>query len=308
MQRRSFLCRLGQLAAVCGTAPAVASWAQAPAAAAADRWPVAIFSKGLQTHSYEQMAAAIAQIGADGIEAPLRRGGHIEPADLAEELPKMIEALAKHDKRVLIAATDITTADDQSAATLRTLKANGVQYYRLGYYRYSDGEPRLEQVRRYAAEAKKLAALNEELGVIGIYQNHAGDRYLGSLIWDLAMLMEGIESPALGVALDLRHLRAEVGVSWRAMIDLIRPHVLSIFAKNATWVDDNGPKLRNVPLDAGMADRRMFRDILQGIAQPAPLSVHMEYLGHAPVPPGADQELIAACRHDVGVLRSWLEA
>ncbi len=276
-------------------------------AADAAKWPVAIFTKGFQTQSYEQLAEAVVQIGADGIEAPLRRGGHIEPARIGEELPKMVEALARHDKRVLIATTDITAAGDETATVLKALRDNGVTHYRMGYYRYVDGESRLQQVRRFAEQAKELAALNEAIGVIGIYQNHAGDRYLGHVIWDLAMLLEGIDSPSLGVALDIRHLRAEIGVSWRSMIELIRPHVLSVFAKNSVWANGQSPQIKNVPLDQGMADRQMFRSIWKGIAEPAPLSVHVEYLGHDPFPPETTEELVAASQHDVSVLREWMQ-
>jgi sugar phosphate isomerase/epimerase len=312
MQRRSFLQRAGQLAVASGLASTSLFAAQDGAASkretqSSDAWPVAIFTKVFQTHTYDQLAEAVVQIGADGIEAPLRRGGHIEPARIGQELPRMIEALAKRDKRVLIAATDIVSAGDETAQILKAFRDNGVTHYRLGYYRYADGEPRLQQVRRFAEQAQELAKLNEQMGVVGIYQNHAGDRYLGSVIWDLAMLLEEVESPALGVALDLRHLRAEIGVSWRAMIDLIRPHVLSVFAKNSTWTKDGGLRLIHVPLDQGMADKQMFRSIWKEIDKPAPLSVHVEYLGQDPLPPGETAEMIAASRHDVTVLRSWMK-
>lgn len=310
MQRRTFLYHCGRAAAAgglaCGSALPFANRAESAEQSDAQDWPVALFTKGFQTHTYDQLAEVVVQTGADGIEAPIRRGGHIEPAEVAEELPKMVEALGKRDKRVLIAATDVTTASNENEAVLRALKDNGVEYYRTGYYRYERSPNRLQQVRHFTEQAKELAALNEEVGIVGVYQNHAGDRYLGSLIWDLAMMFEQIDSQRLGVALDLRHLRAEVGVSWQSMIDLIRPHVLTVFVKNATWVLNGEPRITNVPLDEGLADKSMFRNVWKGIDRPAPLSVHVEYLGQQPVPPGETEEMIAACRRDVAVLRSWM--
>lgn len=310
MQRRDFLHSLGRLSLVCGAAQLTTAKSEifAQDQPAEMQWPVAIFTKVFQRHSYDQLAELVVAIGADGVEAPVRRGGHIEPADAAQEVPKMAAALAKVGKRLLLASTDITAPGGHTDAVLKSLRDSGVTHYRTGYYRYDKGKSRLDQVRRFAEDAKRLAALNQQVGIVGVYQNHAGDQYLGNVIWDLAMLMERIDPAGLGVALDLRHLRAEIGVSWRAMIDLIQPHVATVFAKNATWTNDGKPQLVNVPLADGMADAAMFRTIWKRISRPAPLSVHVEYLGQNPLPVGETAAMVAACRRDVAVLRKWMQS
>ena len=310
MRRRDFMHSMGRLSAACGMAQSILSgpnlFAQDEPATENQR-PVAIFTKVFQRHSYDQLAELVVEMGADGIEAPVRRGGHIEPGNAASEVPKMAAALAKAGKRLLLASTDITTPGGDSEVVLKSLRDSGVTHYRTGYYRYVDGISRLDQVRQFTEDAKRLAELNQQIGIVGVYQNHAGDRYLGNVIWDLAMLMERIDPAWLGVALDLRHLRAEIGVSWRAMVDLIQPHVLTVFAKNSTWVNEGKPQLIGVPLGEGMADAAMFRGIWKQISRPAPLSVHVEYLGQEPLAVGETGEMIAACRQDVVVLRSWMQ-
>jgi sugar phosphate isomerase/epimerase len=309
VQRRDFLHSLGRLSLACGavqltTAENVSFAQDLPAET---QWPVAIFTKVFQRHSYEQLAELVVEIEADGVEATVRRGGHIQPGDATQEVPKMAAALAKAGKRLLLASTDITAPGGDAEVVLKSLRDSGVTHYRTGYYRYGKGESRLDQVRKFAEDAKRLAELNQRIGIVGVYQNHAGDQYLGNVIWDLAMLMERIDPAALGVALDLRHLRAEIGVSWRAMIDLIQPHVVTVFAKNSTWIDDGKPQLVGVPLGEGMADAAMFRGIWEKIQRPAPLSVHVEYLGQDPLAVGETGEMVAACRRDVAVLRSWMQ-
>jgi len=312
MYRREFIESVGR-AALAGSV-LQAGWPGNHARAAnptaqelpAGQWPVAIFTKVFQRHSYDQLADVVAEIAADGIEAPIRRGGHIEPQHVAQELPKMVASLAKVQKRVLLAATDITTDGEATAVVLKTLRDNGVTHYRTGYYQYNDRASRLEQVRRFADQAKALADLNQQIGIMGVYQNHAGDGYLGNVIWDLAMLLEPIDPRWLGVALDLRHLRAEIGVSWRSMIELIRPHVGTVFAKNSTWTVNGKPQLVNVPLGDGMVDRDMFRRVWGSMTQPAPLSVHVEYLGQEPLKVGETSAMIAACARDVSLFRTWI--
>jgi len=308
MHRREFIQSVGR-AALAGGALTQSGWSSIDALAAnpgAAQWPVAIFTKVFQQHSYDQLADVVAQIGADGIEAPVRRGGHIEPQQIGQELPKMIASLAKVQKRVLLAATDITSVGETTTIVLKSLRDNGVMHYRTGYYRYNDAAPRLEQVRRFTDQAKALADLNQQIGIVGVYQNHAGDGFLGNVIWDLAMLLEPVDPRWLGVALDLRHLRAEIGVSWRAMIELIRPHVATVFAKNSTWMVDGKPKLINVPLGDGLVDRDMFRRVWRTITEPAPLSVHVEYLGQDSLKVGETAPMIAACARDVALFRTWI--
>ncbi len=315
MQRRHFVHSLGRLGVACGTAQLLSIESRLFAeekSAVEPQWPVAIFTKVFQRHSYDQLAQQVVEMGADGIEAPVRRGGHIEPANAAREVPKMVAALAKVDKRLLLASTDITapgskTTGGETEVVLKSLRDSGVTHYRTGYYRYDKGQSRLDQVRQFTDDAQRLAELNQRIGIVGVYQNHAGDAYLGNVIWDLAMLMQRIDPAWLGVALDLRHLRAEIGVSWRAMVDLIQPHVVTVFAKNATWINEGKPQLVNVPLAEGMADAAMFHGIWKQISRPAPLSVHVEYLGQAPLAVGETGEMVAACRRDVAVLRSWIQ-
>jgi sugar phosphate isomerase/epimerase len=310
MHRRDFVQSLGRLCVACG----VGQWLSLEKFVAAQEvptsgteWPVAIFTKVFQRHSYDQLAAIVAEIEADGIEATVRRGGHIEPVRAAVEVPKMAAALAKAGKRLLLASTDITAPGEEAESVLKSLRDSGVTHYRTGYYRYEKAKSRLDQVRRFTEDAMRLAELNQRIGIEGVYQNHAGDQYLGNVIWDLAMLMERIDPAWLGVALDLRHLRAEIGVSWRAMVDLIQPHVVTVFAKNSTWTNQGKPQLIGVPLADGMADAAMFRGIWKKIPKPAPLSVHVEYLGQEPLAVGETREMIAACRRDVAVLRSWMQ-
>jgi sugar phosphate isomerase/epimerase len=309
MQRRDFLNSLGRLGIACGVIQLTAAKNVicAEERQAEKEWPVAIFTKVFQRHSYDQLADLVVEIEADGAEVPVRRGGHVEPGDAAQEIPKMVAALAKAGKRLLLASTDVTAPGGDTEVVLKSLRDSGVTHYRTGYFRYDKGRSRLDQVRQFAEDAKRLAELNQRIGIVGVYQNHAGDQYLGNVIWDLAMLMERIDPVWLGVALDLRHLRAEIGVSWRAMIDLIQPHVVTVFAKNATWTNEGKPQLVNVPLGEGMADAAMFRAIWKKVPRPAPLSVHVEYLGQEPLAVGETAAMVAACRRDVAVLRSWMQ-
>ena len=56
-----------------------------------------VFTKPFNSLSFDELADRIAELGFNGIEAPIRRGGHIETEAIADELPKLVEALKKRD-------------------------------------------------------------------------------------------------------------------------------------------------------------------------------------------------------------------
>ncbi len=100
----------------------------------------------------------------------------------------MNAALKARGKRIIIAATSIARADESDArSVLQTLKANGITHYRMSHYQLQLSKPLLPQVRNFASQARDLAALNAEVGIQGLYQNHSGSSdkqgYLGALGW-----------------------------------------------------------------------------------------------------------------------------
>ncbi len=148
LTRRRFLATSSALVAA-------ASW-RVPEAAATwapleTQWPIAIFEKVFEALRYDELADALVQIGADGVEATIRPGGHIEPLRAAEEVPKMATAMQQRGKRILIAATGIDQANDAARDLLLVLKAAGITHYRMAHYRLVYDQPLKRQVANYAS-------------------------------------------------------------------------------------------------------------------------------------------------------------
>ncbi len=284
-------------------------WAQAQPVSPAS-WPIAIFEKVFEGLNYEELAEAVAQTGADGIEATIRKGGHIEPAAAADEVPKMNAALAAKGKRILIAATSIARADDPDAlGVLKTLKAAGITHYRMSHYQLKLGKPMLEQVRNFAAQARDLAVLNAEVGIQGLYQNHSGSSaaqgYLGALGWDAAMMLEGIDPKSLGLAFDTRHLCKDTGSSWHTAVAVCKPHIRSIYVKDGIWLGPRGDQYKDVPLDTGFVNKTVFNEIRSGL-EPMPLCIHMEWLGYRVFKKHEIPSAVEAHQKDITALKQWL--
>src|SRR5258708_37380166 len=57
---------------------------------------VAIFSKHLQFLAGEDLAKAAAEIGFDGIDITVRKGGHVEAERVRQELPGLVTLIRRH--------------------------------------------------------------------------------------------------------------------------------------------------------------------------------------------------------------------
>lgn len=268
-------------------------------------WPVLVFEKPVQAMSYEAMGEALNHMGAHGIEATIRKNGHIEPERAEEEVPKMVAALAENEQGAWIAATDILKADDESAELLKILKENGIPFYRMGHLRYDMETDPLTQVRALREQCAELAALNTEIGIAGLYQLHSGSGYVGAMSWDAALLLEEIDPAALGLAYDLRHFRTDSGLSWETALSVAKKHIRSIYVKDARWVGERSDILENVPLDTGYVTQKIFEAVRKDLP-PVPISIHMEWGETQIYPAEKVNEGIAKIARDVKTLRDWL--
>ena len=267
--------------------------------------PIIVFEKPIQTLEYDRMGEILAKMGVQGIEATIRKGGHIAPEAVEKEVPKMVEALAKNGQKALIAATNVNEANAESEKFLRILKANGITRYRTNYYRYDFKREMLPQVKENATRLKNLAARNKEIGIQSLYQIHSGYKYAGAMSWDAALMFDGIDPDHAAIAYDLRHFRADSGLSWKTALATVKKHIRSIYVKDAVWEGERSNQLKNVPLDTGFVDKKTFDAVRKGHG-PMPLSLHMEW-GKTQLYPKEDvMEAVGFVARDVKTLKSWL--
>ena len=293
LNRRTFI-QGTTAAAIAAVAPTQFARAQSEA----DGPDICAFIKFVQSLSYNDMAASIAEIGFDGIESTVRNGGHVLPERVEEDLPKQFDAVKKNGIDITIMTTDVLGVDTPHAEkVLRTGAALGIKRYRMGFYRYDLKRGVMDQLKEIRPRLQELAEFNRELGITAVYQNHSGANYVGAPLWDLHHLLEDIPVNQIGSAFDIRHTTIESGLAWPLQYDLMKPHIGALFVKDFEW---KGPKARHVPLGTGRVDRE-FVKLHQRSGNDCPISLHVEYLKE-----GDAQENLAAMKRDLGVLREWL--
>ncbi|WP_428304799.1 sugar phosphate isomerase/epimerase family protein [Lacipirellula sp.] len=297
-RRREFLAAaaaIGSAAYLCGNATA-ADRASEPAKQAIQ---FCAFEKFLQDLSHDELADGLAELGFNGVEVTARQGGRITPERAQEQLPALVDALAKRNLEVTILTTEVNRADDPTNEKLLAAAAKlGIKRYRLGWFKYADDRPIPAQLAGYRSQLLDLAALNRELGITGLWQNHSGEQYVGATIWDLHQLLQDVPKEEVAAAFDIRHATVEAGRSWPRLYQLIKPHIGALYMKDFAW---SGNRDKHITFGKGRVEPRYF-EMLKHDRLEAPVSIHVEYL-----PRGSAQENLQAIGRDFNRVRELLQ-
>jgi L-ribulose-5-phosphate 3-epimerase len=283
-----------------------------------DAFKISIFSKHLQWLDYKEMAKAVREIGFDGVDLTVRPQGHVLPERVEEDLPKAVEAVSKEGKKVYMLTTSIDNADDPlTEKILKTASSLGIGHYRMGWGHYDEAKSVEDNISANQARLAKLAKLNEKYNVSGEYQNHSGIAregiYFGAAIWDLALVLNSLNSPWIGSQYDIYHSTIEGANTWPIGLKLISPFIRSIDIKDFFWLKKEGKWIsETVPLGEGMVDFNKYFGLIKKLGLNVPVSLHYEYpLGGAEN--GADkitmkrEDVLAAMSRDLKTLKGYMK-
>jgi sugar phosphate isomerase/epimerase len=267
--------------------------------------PIVVFSKVYQELklSFDDATAVTAEAGIDGIDCPVRPGGEILPEQVAGELPKYAAALRKRGLQLPLLTTAITSVSSPCAEDiLRTAKKLGVEFYRLGFIIRESNASAGRQVREFKAQLKDLAALNKQVGIGAIFQNHspAGQTYAGGDLSELYDIVKDFDPAQIGVAFDIGHALVVHGDGWRQQFEKLKSHLKIAYVKD---VKRGG---RWVPFGTGDIGSTGFFRLLKEMGYRAPVSLHIEFDWTDGGKSKTRPALVKALQDSARVLRRWL--
>ncbi|HVY92117.1 MAG TPA: sugar phosphate isomerase/epimerase family protein [Bryobacteraceae bacterium] len=290
--------------AVLAGAGLLAASAARSAAAPAGKLKVAIFSKHLQFVKGDELPRLAAEIGFDAIDITVRKGGHIEPDRVRQELPGLVASIRKHGLEVPMITTDITdTTTPYTEDILRTMADLGIHRYRWNNFRYVDNKPIIAQLQALRPAVAKLADLNKKYQVCAMYHTHSGVDLVGASFWDLHILMDGMDPNAVGVNFDIGHATVEGGLggwinNFRVITDRLRGVAVKDFLWGKNAKGDWQPQWK--PLGEGMVRFPKFFPMLAATGFDGPLQMHFEYNL------GTPEQTKAYMKRDLATLRGYL--
>jgi sugar phosphate isomerase/epimerase len=274
-------------------------------AGAAPKLKVAIFSKHLQFVQGAELAQAAANLGFDGVDLAVRKGGHVAPERVRQDLPGLVATIREHGLEVSMVTTDILDTETPFAEDIvRTAAELGIQHYRFGGFKYEVNQPYPAQLDALRPRLAKLAALNARYQSCAMYHTHSGVGLVGASIWDLYLVMRDLDPKLVGVNFDVAHATIEGGVGgWINSFRITGPHLRGIAVKDFVWAKDakGNWKEQWVPMGEGMVHWPEFWGMVGQAGFDGPLQIHYEYKL-----PAAREATYAAMKRDLVTLRAQL--
>jgi len=271
-----------------------------------------IFSKHLQWLDYEKMAESARSTGFDGVDLTVRPNGHVSPENVREDLPKAIKAIRKNGLLADRMTTAITSANDPlTLDILETASKLGITNYRMGWFEYEPSISIQENIERCKNELVKLAVLNKKYGLKAAYQNHAGEM-VGGPVWDISLMLEGVDPEYVGIRYDIRHATVEGGLAWPVGMKFLAGRINSFDVKDFIWKESDGKWTPyNVQLGDGMVDFDRYFQIIREYKIQGDFTLHLEYpIGGAEhgatTLTESPEAVIAAMKHDLLKLRDLI--
>lgn len=282
---------------------------------ASNKLKVAIFSKHLRFLEGEELAKKAAEIGFDAVDLTVRSGGHVEPARVKQELPRLVSAIRQHGLEVPMLTTDIVDADSPHAEDiLRSMSELGIHHYRWGGFRYLPEGSLAAQIDALKPRVAKLASLNSQYRACAMYHTHSGPGLVGASIWDLHILLKNFDPNAVAINYDIGHATVEGGFGgWINSLRITGSHLRGVAVKDFVWASDGPGKWlpQWTPLGQGMVHFHQFFAMIADHHFSGPLQLHFEYplagadSGQAKLT-GSREIVFHAMKRDLQRLRAYL--
>ncbi len=271
-----------------------------------------IFSKHLQWLDFQEMSEVARSIGFDGVDLTVRPKGHVLPENVKKVLPEAIRAIKDKGLAADRMTTAITSADDPlTLDILETASEQGITSYRMGWLDYDPSISVQNNIEQCNTQLNRLAELNKSLGLKASYQNHAGEK-VGGPVWDIGLMLEGVDEEYMGIRYDIRHATVEGGLSWPLGMKFLAARINSFDVKDFIWKESDGKwNPHNVQLGDGMVDFDRYFQIIKEYNIPGDFTIHLEYpIGGAEHGAtkltGSPDQVISAMKHDISELQDLI--
>ena len=274
---------------------------------------IAAFTKSFQTMPVPDVCETFREMGLDGLDLTVRKGGHILPENVEKELPVTVEAAKKNNVEILFLTTDITDADDRAERVLRTASELGIDRFKMGYYRYRKFGRLIEETNEVRNRLHGVVKLAARFSIKPCVHIHSGD-FIPSHGTMLFFLLTGFPPEHVGAYVDPLHMTVEGGRSgWREGLDLLKPWISLVSMKNFVWEkgerDKSGQQTwhtRLVPLQDGICPLPEFVKSVQELGYNDIFSLHSEYKGRHSFKDMTTAECVEQTKKDLAFLKKIL--
>lgn len=189
-----------------------------------------IFPKFYRSLDPDGLAELVTGVGLDTTNLVVRDGFWVSDDDLAGGVERFVRRMEAAGLTIRFATVgwmpeDVCRQPDR----LRVLADNGIEEFRMGYFRVEDGDVRgsLSSARERLA---RMAECCRTAGVRAVYQVHHGTLVPNS--WAAYALVEGLGSDAVGIMLDPGNQAHEGWENWDRAAGLLGDSLVAVGIKD----------------------------------------------------------------------------
>jgi sugar phosphate isomerase/epimerase len=195
--------------------------------------------------NYDEVAEAALELTCSGVQPTVQEHpGHVNPANVAQELPAFVKTMQKHGLRVKQVRggnqTDATAPHVE--AIVGTMGQLGVTHYWMGTDNYDLSKPIVPQLDAIKVKVDRFVKLNQKHGTTLMYHTRAGANSVGSVVWDLLYVMRDFDPKHVGFHWDTGHMALHGSNMWELLMRTAGPYVVAMSWKDRSWQQNPGLK------------------------------------------------------------------
>ena len=212
--------------------------------------------------NYDEVAEAAIELTCGGVQPTVQEHpGHVNPANVAQELPAFVKTMQKHGLRVkqVRGGNQTDAAAPHVEAIVGTMGQLGVTHYWMGTDNYDLSKPIMPQLDAIKVKVERFVKLNQKHGTTLMYHTRAGANSVGSVVWDLLHVMKDFDPKFVGFHWDTGHMALHGSNMWELLMRTAGPYVVAMSWKDRSWQQNPGRKGEGGPApgpaaaDAGRA-------------------------------------------------------
>jgi sugar phosphate isomerase/epimerase len=203
-------------------------------AAGAGALKVDIYSRHLQwLRTAEEVADAATEMGFEGVNVTVRPyPGHVDPDNVAKELPPFVQAIRTRGLLVRSITTNISDADPGAERVVAAASSLGITHYWWGTYRYELRQPIYQQLDALKPRVARIAALSEKYKMTACYHTYSMPGTVGSAMWDLLYLLKEFDPKFVGFHYDSGHESHHINGLWEVNLRGAGPYIAALAVKD----------------------------------------------------------------------------
>jgi len=241
---------------------------------------ICVYSGCLARIPYGQLSEIVRQMGYDGCDLTVMKGGHVDPSLYMVDLDRAFQTFQDAGLDLPMVTTSFTAPTQPYAYAILYVSAQlGARFCRLGAWPPPAApDATAQQVAQIRAamlhnDLAQFAATGRQCRITPLLANHAGS-YPGRSIPEVETMLTGIDRTSFGYCFDPAQavIEARAADGWEAALEAALPR-LGAVALSDVALPDAVP----CPLGEGAIDWKKFFSVLAAAHFHGPISMHMDY-------------------------------